>query len=113
MKKITKTNFQGLRQLFPVLEKEEMRRYVGGNSDGYYYNSGWNGCGDYYGFPGSGDSSYYSQYDFDIGKVLGMVVGFMVWAMSILMLIFTELMGAQNTHWMICSIGREHGMVDM
>ena len=34
MKKITKTNFQGLRQLFPVLEKEEMRRYVGGNSDG-------------------------------------------------------------------------------
>ena len=48
-----------------------------------------------------------------IGKVLGMVVGFMVWAMSILMLIFTELMGAQNTHWMICSIGREHGMVDM
>ena len=21
--------------------------------------------GDYYGFPGSGDSSYYSQYDFD------------------------------------------------
>ncbi|UVQ21791.1 hypothetical protein NXX60_19035 [Bacteroides thetaiotaomicron] len=42
-----------------------MRRYVGGNSDGYYYNSGWNGCGDYYGFPGSGDSSYYSQYDFD------------------------------------------------
>ena len=65
MKKITKTNFQGLRQLFPVLEKEEMRRYVGGNSDGYYYNSGWNGCGDYYGFPGSGDSSYYSQYDFD------------------------------------------------
>ena len=65
MKKITKTNFQGLRQLFPVLEKEEMRHYVGGSSDGYYYNSGWNGCGDYYGFPGSGDSSYYSQYDFD------------------------------------------------
>ena len=25
MKKITKTNFQGLRQLFPVLGKEEMR----------------------------------------------------------------------------------------
>ena len=37
MKKITKTNFQGLRQLFPVLEKEEMRHYVGGSSDGYYY----------------------------------------------------------------------------
>ena len=49
MKKITKTNFQGLRQLFPVLEKEEMRHYVGGSSDGYYYNSGWNGSGDYYG----------------------------------------------------------------
>lgn len=26
MKKITKTNFQGLRQLFSVLEKEEMHR---------------------------------------------------------------------------------------
>ena len=52
MKKITKINFQGLHQLFPVLEKEGMRRYVGGKSDGYYYNSGWNGCGDYYGFPG-------------------------------------------------------------
>ena len=65
MKKITKTNFQGLRQLFPVLEKEEMRHYVGGSSDGYYYNSGWNGSGDYYGSSGSGDSSYYSQYDFD------------------------------------------------
>ena len=92
MKKITKTNFQGLRQLFPVLEKEEMRHYVGGSSDGYYYNSGWNGSGDYYGSSGSGDSSYYSQYDF------GMVVGFMVWVMFILMSIFTELMEVQNTH---------------
>ena len=35
MKKITKTNFQGLRQLFPVLEKEEMRHYVGGTFGGY------------------------------------------------------------------------------
>ena len=65
MKKITKTNFQGLRQLFPVLEKEEMRHYIGGNSGGYYYTGGWNGNGGYYGSPGSGDSSYYSQYDFD------------------------------------------------
>ena len=34
MKKITKTNFQGLRQLFPVLEKEEMRHYIGGSFGG-------------------------------------------------------------------------------
>ena len=65
MKKITKTNFQGLRQLFPVLEKEEMRHYVGGTFGGYYYTGGWNSDGGYYGSPGSGDSSYYSQYDFD------------------------------------------------
>ena len=43
MKKITKTNFQGLRQLFPVLEKEEMRHYIGGTFGGYYYTGGWNG----------------------------------------------------------------------
>lgn len=42
MKKITKTSFQGLWKLFSVLEKEEMRRYVAGNLDGYCYNSGWN-----------------------------------------------------------------------
>ncbi|MCY6313423.1 TIGR04149 family rSAM-modified RiPP [Bacteroides faecis] len=65
MKKITKTNFQGLRQLFPVLEKEEMRHYVGGTFGGYYYTGGWNSDGGYYGSPGSGDSSYYSQYDFN------------------------------------------------
>ena len=65
MKKITKTNFQGLRQLFPVLGKEEMRHYVGGTFDGYYYTGGWNSDGGYYGSPGSGDSSYYSQYDFN------------------------------------------------
>ncbi|WP_278716983.1 TIGR04149 family rSAM-modified RiPP [Bacteroides caecimuris] len=65
MKKITKTNFQGLRQLFSVLGKEEMRHYVGGTSGGYYYTGGWNGNGGYYGSPGSGGSSYYSQYDFD------------------------------------------------
>ena len=49
MKKITKTNFQGLRQLFPVLGKEEMRHYVGGTFDGYYYTGGWNSDGGYYG----------------------------------------------------------------
>ena len=42
MKKITKTNLQGLRQLFPVLGKEEMRCHVGGNSDGYYGNDWFN-----------------------------------------------------------------------
>ena len=65
MKKITKTNFQGLRQLFPVLEKEEMRHYIGGTFGGYYYTGGWNGDGGYYGSSGSSGSSYYSQYDFD------------------------------------------------
>ena len=65
MKKITKTNFQGLRQLFPVLGKEEMRHYVGGTFGGYYYTGGWNSDGGYYGSPGFGGSSYYSQYDFD------------------------------------------------
>lgn len=40
MKKITKTNLEGLLQLFPVLGKEEMRSHLGGNSDGYYGN-GW------------------------------------------------------------------------
>lgn len=33
-----------------------------------------------------------------IGKALGMVVGFMVWAGFILMLIFMELIDGQNTH---------------
>lgn len=48
MKKITKTNLQGLRQLFPVLGKEEMRCHVGGNSDGYYGNDWFNhGYGGY------------------------------------------------------------------
>ena len=65
MKKITKTNFQGLRQLFPVLGKEEMRHYVGGTLGGYYYTGGWNSDGGYYGSPDFGGSSYYSQYDFD------------------------------------------------
>ena len=65
MKKITKTNFQGLRQLFPVLGREEMRHYVGGTFGGYYYTGGWNSDGGYYGSSDFGGSSYYSQYDFD------------------------------------------------
>ena len=71
MKKITKTNFQGLRQLFPVLEKEEMRHYIGGTFGGYYYTGGWNGDGGYYGSSGSSGSSYYSQYDFDNWEEIG------------------------------------------
>ena len=31
MKKVTRANFEGLRQRCPVLNKEEMRHYVGGN----------------------------------------------------------------------------------
>lgn len=39
MKKITRANFEGLRQRYPVLNKEEMRRYVGGNSTTLYDES--------------------------------------------------------------------------
>lgn len=64
MKKITKTNFQGLRQLFPVLEKEEMRHYVGGTFGGYYYTGG-GGSGST-----SGDSSGNALTDgVDIGNI--------------------------------------------
>ncbi len=51
MKKITKTNFQGLRQLFPVLEKEDMRHYVGGYSNGYW-NGNWNNPYSYFDYGG-------------------------------------------------------------
>lgn len=40
MKKITRKDFQGLRQYYPVLSKEEMRRYVGGYSNNYW-NEDW------------------------------------------------------------------------
>ena len=39
MKKITRANFEGLRQRYPVLNKEKMRRYVGGNSTTLYDES--------------------------------------------------------------------------
>ena len=39
MKKITRANFEGLRRRYPVLNKEEMRRYVGGNSTTLYDES--------------------------------------------------------------------------
>lgn len=38
MKKITRNDLRGLRSTFPSLTEEEMRRYIGGNSDNY-----WNG----------------------------------------------------------------------
>ena len=59
MKKITKTNFQGLRQLFPVLEKEDMRHYVGGYSNGYW-NGNWNNSYSYFDYGGyTGNNGYY------------------------------------------------------
>ena len=59
MKKITKTNFQGLRQLFPVLEKEDMRHYVGGYSNGYW-NGNWNNPYSYFDYGGyTGYNGYY------------------------------------------------------
>ena len=59
MKKITKTNFQGLRQLFPVLGKEDMRHYVGGYSNGYW-NGNWNNPYSYFDYGGyTGYNGYY------------------------------------------------------
>lgn len=46
MKKISKKDLQGLRRLFPILGKEEMRRYVGGYSNGYW--GGGSSGTDYY-----------------------------------------------------------------
>ena len=63
MKKITKTNLQGLRQLFPVLGKEEMRCHVGGNSDGYYGDDWLNhGFG---GYDPDGNYTWHSGYTKD------------------------------------------------
>ena len=63
MKKITKTNLQGLRQLFPVLGKEEMRCHVGGNSDGYYGND-WLNHG-YGGYDPDGNYHWHGGYTKD------------------------------------------------
>lgn len=63
MKKITKTNLQGLRQLFPVLGKEEMRCHVGGNSGGYYGDDWLNhGFG---GYDPDGNYTWHSGYTQD------------------------------------------------
>lgn len=35
MKKITRENFAGLRQRYPVLSKDEMRQYIAGHSELY------------------------------------------------------------------------------
>ena len=89
MKKITKTNLQGLRQLFPVLGKEEMRCHVGGNSDGYYGNDWLN-----HGYGGmilmgiTIGMVDIQKMNLIIGKVHGMGAGCMDWGMFILMLIF-------------------------
>lgn len=68
MKKITKTNFQGLRQLFPVLRKDEMRQCVGGSSDGYYGNDwlnhgfgGYDPDGNYYWHSGYSQDEFYGN----------------------------------------------------
>ena len=63
MKKITKTNLHGLRQLSPVLGKEEMQCHVGGNSDAYYGNDWLNhGFG---GYDSDGNYTWHSGYTKD------------------------------------------------
>lgn len=37
MKKITRNDLRGLRATFPMLTKEEMQRFIGGNSDNYWH----------------------------------------------------------------------------
>lgn len=65
MKKISRSDLQGLRCQFPVLTKEEMRRHVGGYSDSYW-NGDWSSSDPYftdfganagssYGYGGNGD----------------------------------------------------------
>ena len=41
MKKITKKNFRGLKQLFLILGEEKMQHYVGDYSSGYWRGN-WN-----------------------------------------------------------------------
>lgn len=63
MKKITKKDLKGLKQIFPVLEKEEMRRCVGGSSGGYYGDDWFNhGFGSYDPY---GNFHWYSGYTQD------------------------------------------------
>lgn len=66
MKKITKKDLRGLEQLFPVLEKEEMRRCVGGSSGGYYGDDWLNhGFGSYDSYGNYYWHSGYTQDEFN------------------------------------------------
>jgi hypothetical protein len=59
MKKITKKDLRGLKQLFPMLGKAEMRHYVGGYSNGYW-NGNWNNPYSYFDYGGyTGYNDYY------------------------------------------------------
>lgn len=59
MKKISKKDLKGLKQLFPMLGKEEMRHYVGGYLGGYW-SGNWNGFYSYFDYGGyTGDNGYY------------------------------------------------------
>lgn len=59
MKKITKKNLRGLKQLFPMLGKDEMRHYVGGYSNGHW-NGNWNNSYSYFDYGGyAGNNGYY------------------------------------------------------
>ncbi|MEO4963519.1 hypothetical protein ABHZ67_03495, partial [Bacteroides thetaiotaomicron] len=59
MKKITKKDLRGLKQLFPMLGKAEMRHYVGGYSNGYW-NGNWNNPYSYFDYGGyTGYNGYY------------------------------------------------------
>ena len=61
MKKITKKDLRGLKQLFPMLGKAEMRHYVGGYSNGYW-NGNWNNPYFYFDYGGYTD---YNGYYYD------------------------------------------------
>ncbi|EFI04106.1 hypothetical protein [Bacteroides sp. 1_1_14] len=59
MKQITKKDLRGLKQLFPMLGKAEMRHYVGGYSNGYW-NGNWNNPYSYFDYGGyTGYNGYY------------------------------------------------------
>ena len=59
MKKITKKDLRGLKQLFPLQGKAEMRHYVGGYSNGYW-NGNWNNPYSYFDYGGyTGYNGYY------------------------------------------------------
>lgn len=74
MKKITRKDFQGLRQHYPVLTKEEMHRYIGGYSDSYW-NGDWFNKDSYFSDFAISTSGYGSGYEeFDGGYLPEVII---------------------------------------